>query len=100
HPSSREGWPNVRLEGVACGTPGIAGNFPGVEDIIPEPGAGRILPEATLACLATTIRDLLRAGPSRAETRRYAEAFDWKSTSSGQIELFNKICGHAIATGQ
>jgi teichuronic acid biosynthesis glycosyltransferase TuaC len=91
HPSSREGWPNVLLESMACGTPVVAGNFRGVEDIITEPSAGRILREATPASLAAAIRELLRAGPIRAETRRYAAAFDWNSTSLGQIELFTEI---------
>jgi teichuronic acid biosynthesis glycosyltransferase TuaC len=91
HPSSREGWPNVLLESMACGTPVIAGNFRGVEDIITEPSAGRILREATPASLAATVLELLNAGPTRAETRRYAAAFDWNSTSRGQVELFTEI---------
>jgi glycosyltransferase involved in cell wall biosynthesis len=91
HPSSREGWPNVLLESMACGTPVVAGNFRGVEDIITEPSAGRILPDATPASLAAAIRELLRAGVTRTETRRYAAAFDWDSTSFGQIELFTEI---------
>ena len=93
HPSSREGWPNVLLESMACGTPVIAGNFRGVEDIITSPSAGRILREATPACLAKTIREVLRVGPSRTETRRYAESFDWMSTSYGQAKLFSEILG-------
>jgi teichuronic acid biosynthesis glycosyltransferase TuaC len=93
HPSSREGWPNVLLESMACGTPVIAGNFRGVEDIITSPSAGRILREATSACLASTIRDVLSAGPLRTETRRYAEGFDWLRTSQGQVKLFSEILG-------
>ena len=91
HPSSREGWPNVLLESMACGTPAVAGNFRGVEDIITAPSAGRILPDATPASLAEAVSQLLHAGPTRAETRRYAAAFDWNSTSRGQIELFSEV---------
>jgi glycosyltransferase involved in cell wall biosynthesis len=96
HPSLREGWPNVLLESMACGTPVVAGNFRGVEDIITEPSAGRIVREATPASLAAAIGELLRAGPMRVETRQYAAAFDWNSTSLGQIELFTEIT-HAHA---
>ena len=53
--------------------------------------AHQILREATPTCLAATIRDVLRAGPLRTETRRYAEGFDWRSTSYGQVKLFSKI---------
>jgi glycosyltransferase involved in cell wall biosynthesis len=76
---------------MACGTPVVAGNFRGVEDIITEPCAGLILPAATPASLAQAVRELLRARPMPAETRRYAAAFDWDSTSRGQLELFNEI---------
>jgi hypothetical protein len=43
--------------------PVVAGNFRGVEDIITEPCAGRILPAATPASLAEAVRELLRARP-------------------------------------
>jgi teichuronic acid biosynthesis glycosyltransferase TuaC len=92
HPSSREGWPNVLLESMACGTAVVAGNFDGVADIVAAPAAGRILKEATADCLAAIVLDLLSAPPARAATRRYAEDFDWRSTTVGQIELFRQIC--------
>jgi glycosyltransferase involved in cell wall biosynthesis len=93
HPSLREGWPNVLLESMACGTAVVVANFDGIGDIVAAPEAGRILAEATPRCLAGTIRDLLAAPPARDATRRYAEGFDWQSTTAGQIELFQRICG-------
>jgi teichuronic acid biosynthesis glycosyltransferase TuaC len=92
HPSLREGWPNVLLESMACGTAVVVANFDGVDDIVAAPEAGRMLDEATPRCLAGTIRDLLAAPPARDATRRYAEGFDWQSTTAGQIELFQRLC--------
>ncbi len=94
HPSLREGWPNVLLESMACGTPVIATNFDSVGEIVGAPEAGCVLAEATPACLAGTVRKLLQAPPQRAATRAYAEGFDWQVTTAGQIELFREICNH------
>jgi glycosyltransferase involved in cell wall biosynthesis len=93
HPSLREGWPNVLLESMACGTPVLATNFESVGEIIAAPEAGRILAEATPACLAGAINELLAAPPKREATSRYAEGFEWQATTDGQIELFRQICG-------
>jgi teichuronic acid biosynthesis glycosyltransferase TuaC len=99
HPSLREGWPNVLLESMACGTPVLSTDFDGVADIIAAPEAGRILTEATPRSLADAIRDHLAAPSQRGATRRYAEGFDWQSTTEGQIQLFRQICtnGSALA---
>ncbi len=91
-PSSREGWPNVLLESMACGTPVVVANIDGMADIVAAPAAGRIVADATPGGLAAAIRDLLAAPPDRADTRAYAEGFDWRSTTEGQVELFQEIC--------
>ena len=92
HPSLREGWPNVLLESMACGTPVLATNFDSVGEIVGAPEAGRIVAEATPTGLADAIGELLAAPPRREATRRYAEGFDWQVTTAGQIELFRDIC--------
>jgi teichuronic acid biosynthesis glycosyltransferase TuaC len=90
--STNEGWSNVLLESMACGTPVVVSDIDGIGDIVAAPEAGRILAETTPATLAAAIRDLLAAPPARGATRRYAEQFDWQSTTQGQIDLCREVC--------
>ena len=60
HPSLREGWPNVLLESMACGTPVLAADFDSVREIVGEPEAGRVFAEATPTCLAAAISGAAR----------------------------------------
>ena len=91
--SSREGWANVLLEAMACGTPVIASDIPGNDEVVQGPEAGRIVAENTPAGFAAAIRALFAAGTDREATRAYAQPFSWDETSAGQLAIFRRITG-------
>jgi glycosyltransferase involved in cell wall biosynthesis len=89
--SNREGWANVLLEAMACGTPVIATDVGGASEIVTSPEAGTLVRERTLEALARGIDYLFSNYPDRADTRRHAEQFSWAATTKGQIDLFSKV---------
>lgn len=95
--SSREGWANVLLESMACGTPVIASPIPGNPEVVQSRQAGLIARENTPDGLAEAIR-LWEADPTdRSLTRSYAERFSWDATSAGQLSLFKEVCARTTA---
>lgn len=91
--SSREGWANVLLEAMACGTPVVATRIWGTGEAVTAPEAGLLVEERSAEALAEGIRLLLRAPPDRAATRAHAERFGWEPTTRGQLELFRAVAG-------
>lgn len=89
--SSREGWANVLLESMACGTPVVATHIWGTPEVVCDPVAGRLVEVREGKAFAQAVRALLDNYPDRAAVRRYAEGFSWEATTQGQIDLFRRI---------
>ena len=89
--SSREGWANVLLESMSCGTPVIATAVGGTPEVVQSDHVGRLMSARTPECLAQCVQEIFSDYPDRNQVRAYAELFSWDETTKGQIHLFQKI---------
>jgi len=86
--SLREGWPNVVLESLACGTPVIATRVWGTPEILEDCPAG-LLVSADVDGLADGLSRLDDLDPTAA--RPWAEGHTWDATVDRMTTLFNKV---------
>lgn len=89
--SSREGWANVLLESMACGTPVVASNIWGTPEVVSTPDAGRLMQARTAAAMAASVNELFATYPARENVRHHAEGFSWTQTTEDQLRLFRSM---------
>src|SRR5579883_15184 len=98
--SRSEGWPNVLLEAMACGTPVVASEVGGVAEIVNDGAAGLSVRDRTPTAFAAAIRRMLDAPPPRGKTRAYAERFGWDATVAAQLRLYEEAIGRCRRDGR
>jgi glycosyltransferase involved in cell wall biosynthesis len=89
--SSREGWANVLLESMACGTAVVASPIPGNPEVVAAPEAGVVAAANTAEAIAEAVREWAARKIDRNATRAYAERFGWEETSAGQLRIFRSV---------
>jgi len=88
--SSREGWPNVILEALACGIPVVATAVGGSPEIIGEVTVGGLCRREPSA-LREAILQMDKAECFSESCRDHAKQYSWESTSLGQRNIFESI---------
>lgn len=75
-----EGWPNVLLESLACGTPVVATRVGGTPEIVRDERDGFLVPYGDTGALIRALLQALDTKWDRATLSRRAHGFDWEET--------------------
>jgi teichuronic acid biosynthesis glycosyltransferase TuaC len=95
--SSREGWPNVVHEAMACGAPVVATRVGAVEDMVPGPEFGRIVPPDDPQALLAALIEASRARFDRERIARHAASRSWDRVAQETADLFESILESSVS---
>ncbi len=84
--SSREGWPTVLQESLACGTPVVATRLWGAPEVITSPGLG-LLVEQNVPAIALALNTALNTQWDRKSIAAHAHQRTWEVVA-GEVEEY------------
>jgi glycosyltransferase involved in cell wall biosynthesis len=84
-----EGWPNVLLESLACGTPVVATDVGGAPEIVRHGLDGFLVPHGDPAALGDALLLALDQPWNRDAIVRHAQRFDWTESVEQALDELN-----------
>lgn len=97
-PSRNEAFGIVLLESLASGTPVVACSPGGAQDVVADPGVGRLAAAGDVAGLAGAIVDTIALASDRdcpARCRAHAVRWDWERVLPAYLEAYRSLSGRA-----
>lgn len=95
--SSREGWPNVVNEALACGAPVVACNVGGVPAMIPDHRFGFVVESGNRDELASALAAALSRDWDRNAISQHGLSRSWRQVAR---EVFEQFCAVAVDNRQ
>ena len=89
-----EGWANVLLESLACGTPVVSTRVGGNAEIVSREGLGILVTAQDDRALAGAIREGLERRWDPHLLVAHAQAHSWDSAVRGVLDEFRRVLGH------
>jgi glycosyltransferase involved in cell wall biosynthesis len=90
-----EGWANVLLEALACGTPVVATRVGGNPEIVPDDRYGLLVPHGDVPALARALDRAIESRWDRAALAAYAATHTWEAAASRVMREFEGVLAGA-----
>lgn len=100
-PTTNEGWANVIVESLACGTPVVTTDVGGNREVLCGDFLGRIIPPKNPAALERAVLDGLARSWDRRAIAAHAARRDWALVADEVIGVFGKVLSkhNTLGTG-
>jgi len=93
--STREGWPNVVNEALACGTPVVATDVGAVPDMLPDTRYGFVVPVNDEAALGGALDQALRKEWDRSAIAAWGQRRSWGHVAQDVLEEMHSVIAGA-----
>ena len=92
-PSTREGWPNVVHESLACGTPVVATDVGAVPDMLPDPRYGFVVPANDQQALDLAVKTAVQKAWDRDLIAKWGQNRSWHRVAEEVAKEIQSVLG-------